>query len=242
MDGIQIGDLVVHRGTVSHPLLGTAHVIENIEHAGVPITAMSEIDWDRPTQIPMIAEPRKLPPGTGSLLINDIAERAQRAGVEKLRYAGPYPTHALFASLARSFRTQATVADFTANVLDRAVRLARDVVPVDFIPAPFTRRATTHGFVDVRDGAVNRARIDGVLFDDERTPGSLARLRQNNRTWLAELSVELPVASIAVLDATGDIIDGPRPIPAFPASINGAPFLICGDHKEIINNRLSKKA
>jgi len=203
-----VAGLVVHKDAVSHPLLGRAHVIE---HAGRPITAMSEIDWDAPREIPAIAEPRALPPGSGAQLLNDIAERAQRAGVQSLRYAGPYPTHALFASLLRSFRTQGTVEEFTKNALDRAVRVARDEVPIDFVPAPFTRQ----GDVDVRDGKVDRVRIGGVTYDTEEQPFSLARLVDGT----ALLTVGVPIARIATLD--GLTVVDVQPVPPFQTAANG---------------------
>lgn len=200
--------LVVHKDAVSHPLLGRAHVIE---HAGRPLTAMSEIDWDAPREIPAIAEPAALPPGTGTLLLNDIAERAQRAGVQTLRYAGPYPTHALFASLLRSFRTTGTVEAFTKDALDRAVRIARDEVAIDFVPAPFTRE----GDVDVRDGVVDRVRIGGVTYDREEQPFSLARLVDDS----AILTVGVPLVRIARL--AGHTLVDVQPIPAFQTAANG---------------------
>jgi hypothetical protein len=204
VEAIEVGGLVVHTGTVSHPLLGAAHVIER---AGTPLTAMSAIDWGAPACIPTIAEPARLPPGSGTLLVNEIARRAQAAGVRALRYAGPYPTLALFASLRRSFRTDGHVDQFTADAHDRALRLARDEVPVDFTPAPFERR----GDVDVRDGVVERVRIDGVTYDIEHQPGSLARLEDGR----AILTVGVPIALVAQLD--GERIVDPRPIPAFAA-------------------------
>lgn len=209
--------LVVHTGTVSHPLLGRAHVIE---HAGRPITAMSEISWDRPAQIPTIAEPRALPPGSGTLLMNEIAIRAQRAGVDTLRYAGPYPTHALFASLLRSFRTTGTAEQFTANVLERAVRVARDEVPIEFAPAPFVRTTTTSGYRDLRDGAIDRLSLANIVFDREEQTGSLAQLIDRR----AVLTVGVPIAHIAELDDHHEVIDGPHPVPAFAAAVNGSPF------------------
>lgn len=212
MEAIEVGGLVVHTGTVSHPLLGRAHVIE---HAGVPVTAMSAIDWDAPAQIPTIAEPGRLPPGSGTLLMNELALRAQAAAIRTLRYAGPYPTHALFASLLRSFRANGTVEQFTANVLDRATRLATDEVPVDFVPAPFTR----HGDVDVRDDVVERIRIAGVTYDIEEQPGSLARLLEDR----AVITVGVPIALVARLEG-GRIVDGPHPIPPFVTAANGQRF------------------
>jgi hypothetical protein len=217
VEAIEVAGLVVHKGTVSHSLLGHAHVIE---HAGRPITAMSAIDWSRPTQIPTIAEPRALPPGTGTLLLNEIATRALAAGVQKLRYAGPYPTHALFVSLLRSFRTTDGLETFTADVLDRALRVARDEVAVDFTPAPFVRSRTAYGYLDLRDGVADRVQIDGVVYDHHEQPGSLARLDGVR----AVLTVGGPIAAIATFDAKLELADGPHPIPAFQTAANGTEF------------------
>jgi hypothetical protein len=220
---IDVAGLVVHRACVPHPLLGTAHVIE---HAGRPLTAMSAIDWDRPTRIPTVAEPRALPPGTGSALLNEIARRAQAAGVQTLRYAGPYPTHGLFKSLLRSFATDADEEDFTADLLGRAMRLAGDEVPVDFTPAPFARRATEHGFVDVRSSMVERAHVDGVLYDVDGSIGSLARLEEVGGGYRARLGfgTAFPWVTIAELDREGSVGGGVQPIPPLSDDIVGKQF------------------
>lgn len=191
-----------------------------IEHAGRPITAMSELDWERPAQIPTIAEPAALPPGAGTLLLNDIAQRARASGVQQLRYAGPYPTHALFASLLRSFRTTGTVELFTADVLDRALTVARDEVAVDFTPAPFARSPTGYGFVDLRAGAPDRVQIHGVVYDQQEQPSSLARFDGTR----AFLTVGVPIAQIARFDSTTDLVEGPDPIPPFQTAANGTEF------------------
>lgn len=183
---------------------------------------MSELDWERPAQIPTIAEPRALPPGSGTLLLNDIASRAQRAGVQILRYAGPYPSHALFSSLLRSFTTTGTIEQFTADMLDRAMRVARDEVPIDFAPAPFVRSATPHGFTDVRDGVLDRVKLGDVLYDREEQTGSLALLNPGR----AILTVgPAPIALIAKIDEHHQVVDGPHPIPSFPAEVLGKAFI-----------------
>ena len=207
----------MHSDVVEHPLLGDAHVIE---YQGEPITAMSAIDWDAPTRIPTVAEPRKLPRGSGSALVNEIALRARAAGVQALRYAGPYPTPALFNTLLRSFRTTASEAEFSADVLDRAMRVARDEMPIDFAPAPFERRTMPYGSIDVRDG-IERAVIDGVLYDRDGTIGSLARLAGHS----AQLAFEdVMWTRVAELDEHGALLDGPRPIPALTGEMIGAAF------------------
>jgi hypothetical protein len=214
---ITVAGLTIDPDIVLHPLLGDAQLIL---HAGEPITAMSAIDWERPTQIPTIAEPRVLPRGSGTMLVNEIALRAQRAGVKTLRYAGPYPTPALFATLRRSFRTTASEASFTADVLGRAMRLARDEVAVDFVPAPFERRMMPYGSIDVRDG-IERAVIGGVLYDREGSVGSIARL-DGHRAVLA--FGEAVWTTIATLSDDGALAGDVQPIPALESSVIGKSF------------------
>lgn len=202
---------------VEHPLLGDAHLIL---HGGEPITAMSAIDWDRPTRIPTIAEPRALPRGSGTVLVNEIALRAQRAGIAALRYAGPYPTPALFATLLRSFRTTASEAEFSADVLGRAMRLARDEVPIDFTPAPFERRAMPYGSFDVRDG-IERAVLDNVLYDREGSVGSIARLHDNSAVLAFG---DVVWTTIATLADDGTLTGAVQPIPPVASDTIGKQF------------------
>jgi len=214
---IEVAGLVVDPDVVEHPLLGDANVIL---HDGEPITAMSAIDWDQPARIPTIAEPRALPRGSGTLLINEIALRAQRAGVQALRYAGPYPTPALFATLLRSFHTTGSEAEFSADVLERAMRLARDEVPIDFTPAPFERRATLYGSIDVRDG-IERAVIDDVLYDRVGSVGSVARLDSNEAVLAFGDAVWTRIATLA---PSGALVGEIQPIPRLVSDVVGKTF------------------
>jgi hypothetical protein len=215
---LELDGLVVSRAVVSHPLLGNAHVIE---HAGRVITAMSAIDWDRPTRIPTVAEPGRLPPGSGSALLNAIAELARDAGVPSLRYAGPYPTPALYRALARSFRSSADEATFTADVFDRALQLSFDEVPVDFAPAPHERVKIDRGFVELREGPL-RVVIDNISYEPD---GSPARLSRRGASFAAEIWFgDSPWAIIGEIDARGRLTDGPRNPPAMDAKIVGEEF------------------
>ncbi len=214
---IEVAGLTVDTDVVEHPLLGDAHVIA---YAGEPVTAMSAIDWDRPTRIPTVAEPRMLPRGTGSMLLNEIAMRAQHAGVKVLRYAGPYPTPALYGTLLRSFRTRATEAEFCADVLGRAMRLARDEMPIDFTPAPFVRLPTSYGSLDLRDG-IERAVIDGVLYDREGTVGSLARLAGRQAVLAFDDVVWTRIADLA---DDGALVGKVQPIPPLDTDMIGTAF------------------
>jgi hypothetical protein len=156
----------VDGSVVQHPLLGDAHVIGD--------TAMTTLDWARPTEIPAIVEPTRLPLGAGGAVLNAIALLARDAGVAALRYAGPYPTAALWRSVARSFRCSADEAAFTAGALDRAARVARDPIAIDFAPAPHERIAIAGGFVELRDG-LERAVVGGIGYEPGGSPARLVR-------------------------------------------------------------------
>lgn len=207
---LAVGDLVIACDVVIHPLLGEAFVI--CDRAGEPLTAMSAVDLDHPSEIPIIAEPGKLPPGAGTLLLNRIAERA----THPLRYAGPYPTPALYRALLRSFRASADEATFCDDVLGRALRLARDDVPVEFTPAPHVRVEFSRGFTELRDG-VERAVIDDVAY----TPDGIARLVDYRaELWFGATRY----AHVATFSDAGMLVDGPHPIPPSTSDVVGREF------------------
>jgi hypothetical protein len=213
-----------------HPVLGP---VDAIVWDGTPVTVMTRIDWQRPRQIPAIEAPGRLPPGLGARIMNLLAERARDAGLPALRYAGPYPTSALYHSLLRSFRTTATEAEFTADALARAVRGARDELPFDFVPAPHIRRAIDAGHVEIRDG-VERAVLHGVAYARDH---SIARLVEvdsvadhvsghvDDHQLRAEVWFgDSPWARVATLSGDGSPIDGPHAVPRCESSVIGKAF------------------
>lgn len=208
---------IVDGAVVRDPLLGDAHVIR----AGATTTAMSALDWRRPTEIPTLAAPGRLPPGAGAALIDLIAVLAARAGVPALRYAGPYPTPALWRSLARAFRTAGTEAAFTADLIPRAARLARDPIPIDFVPAPCERVAIAGGHVELRDG-VERVVLGGVAYAPGGSPARL--IRDGDRTRVEIWFGDGPYAHVATLGPDGDPVSGPHPIPPCESRVLGAEF------------------
>lgn len=195
---LAVGDVVIACEVVLHPLLGDAFVICDL--AGEPLTAMSAVDFDHPTEIPIVAEPAALPPGAGAQILNLLAERAHGP----LRYAGPYPTPALYRALLRSFRASGDETAFTANVLDRALRLARDPIAVDFTPAPHRRVAHAHGWSEVRDG-IERTVISRVTYDH----GYTRLVDDRAELWFGPTRH----AHVATLAPDGSLADGPHPIP-----------------------------
>jgi hypothetical protein len=209
-------DGAVVDGAIRHdPLLGAAHTVGD--------TAMTALDWVRPAEIPAIAAPGRLPLGAGAAILNTIAWLARDAGVAALRYAGPYPTAALWRSLARSFRCDADETAFTAGALDRAIRVARDPIPIDFAPAPHERIAIPGGFVELRD-RVERAVIDGVGYEPGGSPARLVASSpaagHHAEVWFGDACY----ARVATLAADGRLADGPHPIPACMSPVIGREF------------------
>ena len=236
---LRVPGATVHRASLEHPILGAVAPITN--DRGDVVTVMSAIDWARPTQIPAIAEPGRLPAGAGGVIINVLA-LLSRSGVSfhpafgdepnnlpdrsrtdsdltALRYAGPWPTRALYQSLLRSFTTTASEAEFTAGGIERGLRGARDVLPFEFMPAPHERIAIARGHVEIRDG-LERAVIDGVAYGRD---GGVARLVGDRaEVWFGDA----PWAEVATFAADGSVLAGPHPLPACTSDAVGKVFSV----------------
>ncbi|MBA3541049.1 MAG: hypothetical protein H0T79_15670, partial [Deltaproteobacteria bacterium] len=165
LEQLVVPGAIIRGATIDDPLLGAAHVIDPVA------TTMSAVDWARPTRIPTVADPARLPAGVGGAVLNVLAHLARWADIPSLRYAGPYPTPALFRALSRSFHTTADEATFTADVLGRALRLEDTELPVEFTPDPCERVMIPGGWVELRAG-VERAVHHGVTYER----GGVARL------------------------------------------------------------------
>jgi hypothetical protein len=203
---------VVGCAAIDHGVLGAAVPITTPE--GEPLTVMSAIRWVRPDAIPAIATPGRLPPGAGGVILNVLAVLARDRA---LRYAGPYPTSALYQSLLRSFRTSATEGEFTAGAIDRSLHGSRDALPFDFHPAPHERIAIPCGHVELRT-ALERAVIDGLAYARGGSPARLVGARAE--VWFGDA----PYAYVATLSEEGAMIDGPHPIPASTSAVVGKDF------------------
>ena len=211
---LTVANTAVHGAVISHPLLGAAHAVGD--------TAMTALAWARPTEIPAIAEPGCLPLGAGGAILNTIAVLAQRAGVANLRYAGPYPTPALWRTLARSFRCTAREDEFIAGAVERALRVAREPIAIDFAPAPNERIAIAGGFVELRD-RLERAVIDGVVYEAGGSPARLAS-RDDDAVHCEIWFGDAPYARIATLRHDGSLVAGPHAVPPCESPVIGREF------------------
>lgn len=218
--------IVAERG--KHPPRGAPYpIVSSWPAAGMSMeyvcTVMTAVDWRMPVRIPTIAAPGKLPFGIGARLLNALALLADRP----LRYAGPYPTPALYRALLRSFTTTATEDEFCAGMLDRAARVARDEIAIDFAPAPHERIAFARGHAELRD-QLERVVIDGVAYET-----GVARLVDGHaEIWFGDAMY----ARVASFADDGALLDGPHPIPACTSDVIGKPFptTLCAALAELV--------
>lgn len=220
---LRVPGAVIRGERIQHPLLGIAHSIATDD--GLELTAISAIDWARPTEIPAIAEPGRLTPGSGGAIMNVLAQLAHDAEVKALRYAGPYPTSALWRTLARSFDVYGTEEAFTADLVHRMATLARDPIAIDFLPAPHERLAIPGGHVELRDG-IQRVTLDGITYERGGSPARLVSV--DHATGVAGTRAELwfgdvRYAVIAKLAPDGTLRDA-LPLPVCESSVIGKPF------------------
>ncbi|MCW5802167.1 MAG: hypothetical protein KIT31_07250 [Deltaproteobacteria bacterium] len=207
---LEVPGAVVEGEVIEDALLGRAHRVGE--------TAVSAIAWARPTEIPAIAAPGLLAAGSGGAIMNAIALLAEDVGVAALRYAGPYPTSALWGTLARSFATAGTEEAFTRGLWERAARLAREPIAIDFAPAPHARLKVERGHVELRAGVVERAVIDGVVYAPGGSPARL--VARSCEVWFGDA----PYARVAELAEDGEVIGEVRALPACESRVVGAAF------------------
>jgi hypothetical protein len=89
---------------LSDRLWQSPRLVADHEPPGRPLTVFQAVAWAHVTTIPVLAEPMRLPSGTGTAVLNLLASLAQDQGRAWLRYAGAYPTEQLFLALLESFR------------------------------------------------------------------------------------------------------------------------------------------
>ena len=157
-------ELVLEADGGQQPVFGRAHAIVS---DGETVALCGAVDWSRPRFIPPIDRPAAIPRGGGSAILNVLASVAAEAGVEVMRYRGPYPTAALFDSLLHCFTVDdpsSALGRFTADVEERAVRGTMEEVAVDFRPAPCVWSWPGDGVCVETRGGIRRVFVEGCAF------------------------------------------------------------------------------
>jgi hypothetical protein len=110
-----------------------------------PLTVFSAVSYDAVEAIPPLAEPGRVPPGGGTVVLNLIAQLAHDQHRTALPYGGPFPTEQLFLALLESFRFEPAEAPEPLRAFAEG-RLA-------WRPAPHARAFEAHGVhVQLRAG------------------------------------------------------------------------------------------
>ncbi len=224
-----------------HPVFG---VCDALARPGAPpLACFAAVDWAAPTHIPPLDRPGALPAGGGTAVLNFLAAQAHHARRTPLRYAGPYPTGALFDALTESFRLAVDLptafARFTRDVEQAALRMERREVPVDFLPAPFERVWEDRGVcVQLRDG-VEKIFVDGRAY--ARDAAGPRRVRRADDGYVATVEIAgAPWAEVLRLDAQGALRAGPYPLPPVANPFVGRP--VSGTIRGILSQLLPLRA
>jgi hypothetical protein len=192
-----------------------------------PVARVAAIRWQSPQWIPAIDRPGALPSGAGTAILNALAICAERAGVQALRYRGPYPTAALFDSLHASFSVQGDVERaferFTEPLSETSRSGECQVNDVRFIPDPHAwHRPQPEVCVQLRRG-LDRVYLWGQAFSPLSTIGR--RLVPAGSDWVARFDLgPLTGPTLARFNAKGALLKGPSPIPATQSPLLGQPL------------------
>jgi hypothetical protein len=209
-DGRWIG---VEPGAATHPPWGPSDQVWLMEPE-VPwaprerLTLFQALDWARPDFIPPLWEPRRLPAGGGTTLLNLIAGLMKDHGVSTVRYRGPYPTEQLFTALLECFRYPA----------GEALPLERFLADgaLDWHPAPFETHHVRPGVVVQIRHEIEKVVLDGVPFyradwqEIRRREPRVVRA-EGDRVICSLWALGGPLEDRLALDRAGEILESPPP-------------------------------
>lgn len=151
--------------TAEHLLLGPCDAVHR-DGVDEPIARIAAVSWRAPESIPAVDVPGALPPGAGTAILNLLSTLARDAGIRSLRYRGPYPTSALFATLASSFAIEGDVEAAEARFVDHPGFGIADAMPdVDFVPDPHVWSWPAPRVCVQTRAAIERVWIDARAYD-----------------------------------------------------------------------------
>lgn len=205
--------LGVEPGADTHPAWGGSDRVWLLEsdapwRTREALTVFQALDYARPDFIPPLFEPRRLPPGGGTTLLNLIAGLMKDHGVVTVRYRGPYPTEQLFTALLECFRYAA----------DEGLPLERFLADggLDWHPAPFEAQHVRPGVVVQLRHEIEKVTVDGATFyrpewqDIRRREPRVVR-SDGDRVICSLWALGGPLEDRLVLDRTGEILESPEP-------------------------------
>jgi hypothetical protein len=170
------------------------------------ITVFQALDYERLDFIPPLAEPRRLPPGAGTAVLNLLAGLMKDQGRARVRYRGPYPTEQLFTALLECFRYDPA----EPAPLDRFLAGG----DLDWLPAPHERHHVTAGVCVQLRQEIDKVVIDGIPFHRADWQGVIRReprvVRVSEDKVLCSLwALGRPLEDRLVLDRSGEVLAAP---------------------------------
>ena len=223
-DGRWIG---VEPGAIEHPAWGRSDrvwLLHGEENWGEepwrpvdPLSVFRSLDWAALDHIPPLAEPRRLPPGAGSAVLNLVASLMKDQGVARVRYRGPFPSEQLFTTLLECFRYDPR----------QTLPLERFLADggLDWLPAPYeSHRVAAWATVQLRQD-IDKVVADGVTFYRPEWQGITRRearvIRDDGERVVCSLwALGGPLEDRLVLDRSGEILEAPaagaREVPPAP--------------------------
>jgi hypothetical protein len=196
-----------------HPAWGNSDRVWRLdgEETWRPVEALSvfrALDWARLDHIPPLAEPRRLPAGAGTAVLNLVAALMKDQGVARVRYRGPFPTEQLFTSLLESFRHDPA----------QALPLERFLADgeLDWLPAPYESHQVAPWVTVQLRLDIDKVVADGVAFYRPEWQGIQRReprvVREEGERVICSLwALGGPLEDRLILDRSGEILAAPPP-------------------------------
>ncbi len=201
--------------TATHPGWGASDRVWLVDAAGPwtpreALTVFQSLDYARLDFIPPLAEPRRLPPGAGTALLDLVAGLMKDQGVSRARYRGPYPTEQLFTALLESFRYDPAVADPLERFMDGG--------RLDWLPAPHERHHVTPGVSVQLRQELDKVVLGGAAFYRLDWQGVIRReprvvRREGERAICSLWALGRSIEDRLVLDCSGEVLEVPATEP-----------------------------
>ncbi len=161
------------------------------------------VEYAAVAQIPPLAEPRRLPPGAGTAVLNFLAGLLLAQGAPRVFYRGPFATEQLFTTLLESFRYDPAATAPLRQFMEAGLA---------WTPAPHERRFLPQGiYVQLRDGVEKvvfrgktyyRRQWQSVIRSEPRV------VREEGGKVVCSLyALGTPVEDHLVLDADGEVAE-----------------------------------
>lgn len=203
----------IEPAAASHPAWGSSDRVWLLDASEPwaplePLTVFQSVDYARPEFIPPLAEPRRLPAGAGTAVLNLLAGLMKDAGVARVRYRGSYPTEQLFTALLECFRYEAS----ERHPLERFMADAA----LDWLPAPHERHHVAPGVCAQLRHELDKVVLNGAAFYRADWQGVTRReprvIREDGQRFVCSLwALGQSLEDRLILDPAGEIISAPLP-------------------------------